>query len=294
MTLRGDGGRVYVWCGRMRGRATRRVEYYCACRRAEHSRTFRTGEIWTELSQEPTGSKTWRSFLVHTKAEVGIVQGGATGRRVFSGISLSSRLCIPALRHTQYASPSPALNTSMLRAAQGIIIDCSGTRKNGCGEKLITSVTGTLAPAINSSLSNESGSRYSEKGRRRSTGKKVVGGHNTGYYRAFLGLTGKINLCVACRRLAEGGCGRSEPPQILSASYKLFMSNWALLKALLKIHPGRSVYLIFSLWVSYNITDHAARSSLVGEEGWGIEAVRSDVPARTECMTTPPAGPTLP
>ncbi|KAJ8877924.1 hypothetical protein PR048_022383 [Dryococelus australis] len=49
---------------------------------------------------------------------VGIVPGDSSVRRVFSGISRFSRPYIPALLHTHLASPSSALKTSMLRAAQ--------------------------------------------------------------------------------------------------------------------------------------------------------------------------------
>ncbi|KAJ8868791.1 hypothetical protein PR048_030331 [Dryococelus australis] len=51
-------------------------------------------------------------------SHVGNVPNDTGGRRVFQGISLSSRPCIPALLHTNLASPSSALETSMLRTTQ--------------------------------------------------------------------------------------------------------------------------------------------------------------------------------
>ncbi|KAJ8891945.1 hypothetical protein PR048_004505 [Dryococelus australis] len=50
--------------------------------------------------------------------QVAIVPDDAAGRRVFSGISRFPRPCIPTLLHTHLASPSSALRTSTLRAAQ--------------------------------------------------------------------------------------------------------------------------------------------------------------------------------
>ncbi|KAJ8885895.1 hypothetical protein PR048_012101 [Dryococelus australis] len=49
---------------------------------------------------------------------VGIVPDDAAVRRVLSGISRFPRPVIPALLHTHLASPSPALKSSLLRAAQ--------------------------------------------------------------------------------------------------------------------------------------------------------------------------------
>ncbi|KAJ8898425.1 hypothetical protein PR048_003785 [Dryococelus australis] len=46
---RDDSGRVRVRCRRTRGCGTLRVERYIACGRSEHSRTFWTGGMWTEL-----------------------------------------------------------------------------------------------------------------------------------------------------------------------------------------------------------------------------------------------------
>ncbi|KAJ8871148.1 hypothetical protein PR048_027453 [Dryococelus australis] len=51
-------------------------------------------------------------------SHVGNVPGDDAVRRVFSGISRFPRPYIPALRRTLFASPSSALQTSMLRAAQ--------------------------------------------------------------------------------------------------------------------------------------------------------------------------------
>ncbi|KAJ8883918.1 hypothetical protein PR048_015773 [Dryococelus australis] len=47
-----------------------------------------------------------------------VVPNDDAGWRVFSGFSIFPHPCIPALRHTHISSPSPALKTSMLRAAQ--------------------------------------------------------------------------------------------------------------------------------------------------------------------------------
>ncbi|KAJ8894155.1 hypothetical protein PR048_006765 [Dryococelus australis] len=49
-------------------------------------------------------------------SDVRIVVADATGRRIFTGISRSSHLCIPALPHTRLNSPLSPLNTSMSRA----------------------------------------------------------------------------------------------------------------------------------------------------------------------------------
>ncbi|KAJ8869102.1 hypothetical protein PR048_030666 [Dryococelus australis] len=49
---------------------------------------------------------------------VGVMPGDAAGQRFFSGISRFSRPSIPELLRTHFASPSSALKTSMLRAAQ--------------------------------------------------------------------------------------------------------------------------------------------------------------------------------
>ncbi|KAJ8870034.1 hypothetical protein PR048_029045 [Dryococelus australis] len=64
-----------------------------------------------ELGSVPGGVATGFS-------QVWIVPDDAAGRRVFSGISRFPRRCIPALLHTRLASPSSALETSLLRAAQ--------------------------------------------------------------------------------------------------------------------------------------------------------------------------------
>ncbi|KAJ8874578.1 hypothetical protein PR048_025444 [Dryococelus australis] len=51
-------------------------------------------------------------------SHVGMVPDDASGRQVFSRFSRSPRSCIPALLHTHLISPSSALKTSLLRAAQ--------------------------------------------------------------------------------------------------------------------------------------------------------------------------------
>ncbi|KAJ8869172.1 hypothetical protein PR048_030742 [Dryococelus australis] len=51
-------------------------------------------------------------------SHVGIVPGDTVGLRVFSGISCFPRPSIPVLLHTRITSPSSALKTSLLRAAQ--------------------------------------------------------------------------------------------------------------------------------------------------------------------------------
>ncbi|KAJ8866660.1 hypothetical protein PR048_032521 [Dryococelus australis] len=51
-------------------------------------------------------------------SQVGILPDGSAGRRVFSGISRFPRPCIPTLIHSHIISPTSALKTSLLRAAQ--------------------------------------------------------------------------------------------------------------------------------------------------------------------------------
>ncbi|KAJ8870352.1 hypothetical protein PR048_029373 [Dryococelus australis] len=51
-------------------------------------------------------------------SQVGIVPDDAADRQVSSGISHFPRPCVPALLHTHLSSPSSALKTSVLRAAQ--------------------------------------------------------------------------------------------------------------------------------------------------------------------------------
>ncbi|KAJ8882635.1 hypothetical protein PR048_014447 [Dryococelus australis] len=51
-------------------------------------------------------------------SQVGIVLDDAIGRRIFSGISLSLRPFVLALLHFRLSSPTSALKTSLLRAAQ--------------------------------------------------------------------------------------------------------------------------------------------------------------------------------
>ncbi|KAJ8870220.1 hypothetical protein PR048_029237 [Dryococelus australis] len=79
----------------------------------------RGGLVVRPLAPPPTIKANGVRFLA------GLPSDDAAGRRVFSGISLFIRPCIQALPHSHIASPSSALNTTMLRAAQISLTQCT-------------------------------------------------------------------------------------------------------------------------------------------------------------------------